>query len=299
MGILQTPLSNLTASTQQSALIQPTAPLSTVSASGAASSSVNTSTGSLVPSTDNRVRLRAMRGQEATVYGAQAGAASTSTDSAVSASSATSSTTGTTALNTPTASGTGSASTGNNLLSILYDTDGLLFPYTPQIAVSQAVDYKNTELVHTNGDIAYYSRTPSVTLEVSADFTVQNQREGRYALAALHFLRTVSKMYFGDTDSQIGVAGLPPPVLIFTGYGTYIFNNLPVILKSHNYSFDKTANMVSFSTDSGVMNLPSMFSVSMSLQVQQTPQAMRQTFSLDAFRSGALLRQSTSGSGWI
>jgi hypothetical protein len=215
----------------------------------------------IAPTTDTRVRLRAMRGdsQMQQVYGDR---------------------------------------TADNILSILYDTDGMMFPYTPTIGVSQAVEYRSAELVHTNGSIETYTRTPSVTLSVTADFSVQNQREGRYALACLHFLRTVSKMYFGETDKAAGKAGLPPPVLIFQGYGNYMFNNLPVIVKSHSYSLDKSMNMVTVNTASGVAKLPALFSISMDLQVQQTPTAMRKEFSLDAFRTGALMRNGAA-TGWI
>lgn len=217
--------------------------------------------GGVVESGDNRVRLRAFRSQEDQVYGADA---------------------------------------PYNILSILRATDGLLFPYTPTISVTQAVDYKNVDLVHTNGDILAYNRTPSVTLSVSGDFTVQSQREGVYALAVLQFLRVVSKMYFGEIDKASKKAGLPPPVLIFTGYGSYIFNNLPVVLKSHSYTFDKSMNMVNVQTfNGGVVNIPAMFSISMELQVQQTPQAMRKTFSLDTFRTGELMRSRKTDSGWI
>ncbi len=215
----------------------------------------------VAPSTDTRVRLRAMRGdeQQREVYGED---------------------------------------TPDNILRILYETDGLLFPYTPTIGFSQDVSYKNVGLVHTIGDIETYTRTPSVGLNVSATFTVQNQREGQYALAALHFLRTVSKMYFGETDKAAGKAGLPPPVLIFTGYGNYMFDNLPVILKTHSYTLDKSMNMVTINTAQGTARLPSMFEVSMQLQVQQTPKAMRKDFSLDAFRTGALM-SAGKDTGWI
>lgn len=215
----------------------------------------------LAPSSDTRVRLRAMRDQEAQVYGP------TDQD-------------------------------GSNILSILYETDGLLFPYTPTIAVSQEVNYKNISLVHTIGDIDTYHHTPSVGLSVTGSFTVQNQREGRYALAVLHFLRTASKMYFGKQDKDKGLAGLPPPVLIFTGYGNYMFDNLPVILKSHSYTLDKNMNMVTFQTPNGMAKLPSMFEVTMQLQVQQTPRAMRTQFSLDKFRTGELMTSGKDG-GWI
>lgn len=217
--------------------------------------------GGVAETFDNRVRLRAFRAQEDQVYGSD---------------------------------------TPDNIISMLRATDGLLFPYTPTISVTQAVDYKNIDLVHSNGDILTYNRTPSVTLSVSGDFTVQSQREGEYALAVLHFLRVVSKMYFGEIDKASKKAGLPPPVLIFTGYGSYVFNNLPVILKSHSYTFDKAMNMVNIETwNGGRVSIPAMFSISMELQVQQTPQAMRKTFSLDTFRTGELMRSRKTDSGWI
>jgi hypothetical protein len=192
--------------------------------------------------------------------------------------------------------------TPDNLMSIMHPkahgTNGLLFPYTPTISVTQAVDYKEAgPLVHTNADIQAYSRTPSVTFSVTGKFTIQNQREGRYALAVLHFLRTVSKMYFGEQDKANGLAGLPPPVLVFNAYGNYMFNNLPVILKSHSYTLNDTVDMVDVQTAGGIARIPALFEISMDLAVQQSPSKLRKEFSLDAFRTGDLMRNNKSG--WI
>lgn len=219
-------------------------------------------TGVVVSGDDTRVRLRAMTGQENQVYGPEG---------------------------------------EDNVLAPLHRTNGLLFPYTPQISVSQAVDYHTIALTHSIGDIEAYNRTQSPTINVSARFTVQNQMEGAYAIAALHFLRTVSKMYFGQQDAgdeNGNRAGTPPPVLIFNGYGNYMFNNLPVVLKSHNYSFDDHTDTVLIQTAGGVARLPVMFQVTMDLTVQQTPRAMRTKFNLDKFRTGELLRNS-EGTGWL
>lgn len=208
---------------------------------------------------DMRVRLRANIGKEDEVYG-QAGS--------------------------------------SNIMSILHDTNGVIFPFTPTISFSQDVDYKNIDLVHTNYDFNAYTRTPSASISVSGKFTVQNQLEGQYAVAVLHFLRTVSKMYFGeqDSDSGKGPAGLPPPTLLFSGYGTYMFNDLRVILKSHNYSFDDSVDMVDIVTLDGYKTrLPSVFTISATLAIQKAPAETRKTFSLDQFRNGELMRKG----GWI
>lgn len=182
----------------------------------------------------------------------------------------------------------------DNILSILHQTGGILFPYTPSITVEQSVDYKTIDLVHANGDINAYSRTPSVSIGVTGKFTVQNQREGEYMIAVLHFLRVVSKMHFGENDPN---AGLPPPILAFSGYGTYMFKSLKCVLKSHSYSLEDTVDYVDIKTEGGVITrLPSMLTVTLSLGVQNTPTEMRRTFDLSEFRTGALMR---GRRGWI
>ncbi len=192
----------------------------------------------------------------------------------------------------------------NNILNILYETNGLLFPYTPVIDWSQEVEYAVMSLTHANQDFYSYKNTPSVSISVSGKFTVQNQREGEYLLAVLHFLRTVSKMYFGkQSDPNVvnrtpnqGVSGMPPPVLIFSGYGNYMFNELPVIVKNHAYSFSDDVDYIDIETAGGLARLPSIINLSLRLIVQNTPQRLRNDFDLDKFRTGESMR---TDKGWI
>lgn len=112
------------------------------------------------------------------------------------------------------------------LLSPLRATNGMVFPYQPTISYQQDVSYSSVELVHVNQELYAYTKTNAVKLTVQGQFTVQNQKEGIYALACIHFLRTVTKMYFGASSNP----GTPPPVLLFDAYGQYMFNQLPVIV---------------------------------------------------------------------
>lgn len=182
------------------------------------------------------------------------------------------------------------------LMAPLSFTNGMIFPYTPTIAFSQAVSYADLQLVHSNTDYPAYTRTPTCTLSVSGKFTVQNQQEGLYALAVLHYLRTVSKSYFGETDANNGKAGLPPPVLLFSAYGQYVFNRLRVVLKSHSYTFEDSMDTIMISVKGTQVRLPAMFSIQTELMVVQTPQRMRTKFSFDAFATGQLLDKE---GGWI
>lgn len=184
----------------------------------------------------------------------------------------------------------------SNILSILYETNGLMFPYTPTINVSQAVNWDPISLIQNNFDVNAYQRTPSVNISVSGVFTAQNNREGEYLMAVLHFLRTVSKSYFGQEDRSSGKAGTPPPVLYFDGYGQFMFNKLACVIKSYSYSFEEGIDTNMFVSRSEMRaRLPAKMTISMELGAQVNMNRQRTVFSLDKFRTGELL----STGGWF
>lgn len=158
----------------------------------------------------------------------------------------------------------------NGLLQPLRQTNGLVWPYQPTITWSQGVTYSGMELVHTNQDIQAYVATPSPKFSVSGEFSVQNQEQGTFCLAAIHFLRTVTKMYFGSSDPN---AGTPPPVLLFDAYGQYMFNQLPVIVTNFSVTLPPDVDYVpvdltyiqSYSNAQTTTNIPGYS------QVQVTP----------------------------
>lgn len=131
---------------------------------------------------------------------------------------------------------------GNGLLSPLQETNyGMVWPYTPNINYTHDIDYQSMQMVHSIQDFHMYSKTPAVPLSVDGTFTVQNQKEGRYALACIHFLRTMAKMNFGEKDPR---AGTPPPILLFNAYGPFVFKDLPVIVKSFTVNFPDEVDYV-------------------------------------------------------
>jgi hypothetical protein len=205
---------------------------------------------------------------------------------------------------------------GSPLLAILKETGGMVWPYQPMITYNQEVEYQSVEMVHTNQELYAYKRTPAVKLTVEGEWTVQNQKEGKYALACLHFLRTVTKMYFGQGAN----IGTPPPVLLFDAYGQYMFNRLPVIVTAFTPTLPKDVDYVPINVDvenltqwniktknplqgpvngtskDGYVWLPAVFSITVTLTVQNTPSRLRQ-FNLNDFRNGTLLKNPNGG--WI
>ena len=113
------------------------------------------------------------------------------------------------------------------LLAPLRHTGGLVFPYTPSIIVSHSANYNAIAPTHTNYPYYAYQNSQVDQLVITGDFFVQNGLEAQYWVAALHYLRSMSKMFFGGEADTIGA---PPPIAKLNGYGDHIFNNVPVIV---------------------------------------------------------------------
>lgn len=176
-----------------------------------------------------------------------------------------------------------------NLLAPLALTDGMVWPYTPTINLSQAAEYTTYDPIHTNNEYYAYARTRAPQIGVAGQFSVQNTDEARYALAAIHFLRTVVKMSFGEESRN---PGTPPPILLFSAYGDYMFNDIPVIVQTYTVDFDQTVNYVRVPNTNTW--LPTVFNVAVTLVPQYTPSKSR-TFNIDQFRTGSLMKRK----GWI
>jgi hypothetical protein len=126
------------------------------------------------------------------------------------------------------------------ILAPLSQTNGMVFPFTPTVDYSQGVDYSTMDPVHANQEFHAYVRTKAPTITVTGKFTAQNATEASYCLAAVHFCRVVSKMAFGQSQQ----AGTPPPILLFSAYGEYMFNDIPVIMTNFSISLPEDVDYV-------------------------------------------------------
>lgn len=127
----------------------------------------------------------------------------------------------------------------SNPARILYETNGMIFPYTPKIVEKHDYSYTSNSPVHFIQEFLFYSRSRGVSISVTGTFTAQNVREGRYLAGVIHFLRRMAKMNIGENDEN---RGLPPPILLFDAYGNYAYNSLPVILRNFSFSFDSNVD---------------------------------------------------------
>jgi hypothetical protein len=89
-------------------------------------------------------------------------------------------------------------------------------------------------MTHSNYPFYAYQHSEVSSFTVVGDFPVQNQSDAQHWIATLHFLRAVTKMFFGTGANQ----GNPPPILKFNAYGDNVFKNVPVVVT--NFSVELT-----------------------------------------------------------
>lgn len=120
------------------------------------------------------------------------------------------------------------------ILKPLSDTGGVIFPYTPTVQVNYQASYDPTTITHSNYKIVQYQGSGIENVTITGVFTAQDVREANYLLAAIHFFRTVTKMFYGQ--DQYPKAGTPPPLVFLHGLGTYQFDNHPMVISGFQYS---------------------------------------------------------------
>ena len=118
------------------------------------------------------------------------------------------------------------------ILDPLRPSNGVIFPYTPQISTSYKANYSSYDLTHSNYRGYFYQNSYTDNITITAAFTAQNTQEANYLLAVIHFFRSVTKMFYGQSQNL----GSPPPMCFLTGLGDYQFNQHPVLVTQFSYN---------------------------------------------------------------
>ena len=219
---------------------------------------------------------------------------------------------------------------GNELLMPLKKTNGVIFPYTPNITVSHVATYTPVNPTHSNYAQNFYNNSDVSDITVTGDFTVQNIEEGKYLMAAIYFFRAATKMFFG----QGAGVGNPPPMVFLDGYGSHYFPHVPCVITNFTHVLSSEVDYMEIpmtvktltSTLSGVnpqlasteigpnfnvnrnnnnatqsitemTRVPTNSSISITLKPQYSRKNLHDRFDLTKFAAGQLLRDKTNGYG--
>ena len=132
------------------------------------------------------------------------------------------------------------------ILSPLAAEKGVIFPYTPTIQMGYKANYDSPDIQHTNFRVNFYRNSYVDDVSMTAEFTAQDTLEANYLLAAMHFFKTVTKMFYGR--DQDPMAGTPPPLLFLSGYGKNQFDRKPLLLTSFSYTLPNDVDYIRTNT---------------------------------------------------
>lgn len=159
----------------------------------------------------------------------------------------------------------------------------LIFPYTPTITLSGSANYDEQNITHQNYQFIFYNSSKAEQIQIVAPFNVEDGEQALYWLAAVHFLRSATKMFAGGDI----IAGNPPPICRLNGYGSYVFDNIPVVVKQFSFDLPQDVNYINAA---GVSWVPVKSTLQLTLQPIYSREAARR-FSLSEFVKGNYVGQ--------
>lgn len=128
----------------------------------------------------------------------------------------------------------------NPLFAKLKATGGVVWPVLPDITVSTKANYSAIDAVHSNYPFQAYKNSQVDEIQISGEFICETATDAAYWIAATTFFKTATKMFFGGGTH----AGSPPIICQLNGYGSSIFNNVPVVVKSFSVDLPSDVNYV-------------------------------------------------------
>ena len=130
---------------------------------------------------------------------------------------------------------------------------GIRFPVTPFINMSHSAAYDARSVVHNNYPYYAYQNSQVDQMTIAGSFPVQTTDDGLNWLASVHFLRTVTKMYYGEGTNS----GNPPPVCRLNGYGDLVYKDVPIIITNFTVELREQVDYIGVTVPSGPSsNLP-------------------------------------------
>jgi hypothetical protein len=167
------------------------------------------------------------------------------------------------------------------LFKLLERTGGVVWPYNPNITVSTKAEYNAISTIHSNYQMYGYKNSTVDDIQISGEFTCETEEDAAYWIAATTFFKTATKMFFGSG----ALAGNPPLVCNLTGYGSSVFDKVPVIIKSFSVDLKEDVNYINCNTFKTNTWVPVVSTISVTVAPVYNRRRQRQ-FSLEEYSRG-------------
>ena len=157
----------------------------------------------------------------------------------------------------------------------------MVFPFNPSVLFSHTANYAQVQPTHTNYAYNAYENSQVDAITITGEFFQENENDAKYWIACLHFLRTATKMFYGESDPL----GNPPPVCRLNGYGDHVLNNIPVVITNFTTDMPQDSDYIEC-TVNGIKNfVPVQSTITVTLQPQYARRSQAR-FSLNEYAAG-------------
>ncbi len=170
---------------------------------------------------------------------------------------------------------------GSGTFPRLSATQGLVFPFTPNLTISSKANYSSIDPVHSNFPFQAYKNSQVDDITISGEFPCETSTDGEYYLEATMFLRSATKMFYGEG----AFAGNPPVVCTLSGFGPMILNRIPVVIKSFSMELKDDVNYIEVRRNDQSTWVPVLSTINITLSPVYNRERLRK-FNLQNFAAG-------------
>mgnify|MGYP001060107770 CR=1 FL=1 len=168
-------------------------------------------------------------------------------------------------------SGSSAFNTGNRMV----------FPFNPTVLLSHSANYSAIQPTHTNFPYQAYENSQVDAITITGEFYQENENDAKYWIACLHFLRSATKMFYGNSYPL----GNPPVVCRLNGYGKHVLNNIPVIITNFTTDLPVDVDYIETTINGQVNYVPTQSAITLTLQPQYARRS-QSGFSLNEYVGG-------------
>lgn len=165
-----------------------------------------------------------------------------------------------------------------------------IFPFNPSILFGTNASYTQVHPIHVNYPYNAYQNSQIDNITIAGDFFIERESDAAYFLSGIHYLRTMTKMFYGNSSPQ----GNPPLIARLNGYGNYVLNNIPVVIQSYTMDLGSEIDYIPVVFNGQTNYVPTQALVTVTC-LPQYSRRVQSGFSLNTFAQGGYANGGNEG----
>lgn len=160
----------------------------------------------------------------------------------------------------------------------------MIFPFNPVIFFQQSANYSTIQPTHTNYAFHAYQNSTVNDITITGEFFVENDTDAEYWVAVVHFLRTMTKSFYGRSANL----GNPPLMSRLNGYGKHVLNNIPVVIANFTVDLPSDVDYIPCMVGNEKNYVPTQSTITVTVSPNYA-RASHSRFSLEDFANGSFV----------